>query len=59
VTVARADFVGSAILVAVTVTVEFDDTLGAVNNPVEEIDPAVAVQVTPVLAMPVTIAVNC
>jgi hypothetical protein len=59
VTKPRALFVGSTMLVAVTVTVVLALTLGAVNSPELEIDPAVADQVTPVFALPVTVAVNC
>jgi hypothetical protein len=44
-TVALADWVGAATLVAVTVTVDLIDTTGAVNNPAE-IVPALAFHVT-------------
>ena len=44
---------------AVTVTVVLALTVGAVNSPELEIDPAVADQVTAVLVEPVTVAVNC
>src|ERR1700693_671434 len=44
-TVALADLVGRATLVAVTVTVDLVDTTGAVNNPPEMV-PALTVQVT-------------
>ena len=46
VTVALADFVGSATLVAVMLTVVFCVTFGEVNMPPPEIIPAVAVHVT-------------
>jgi hypothetical protein len=59
VTEAEALFVGSAALVAVTVTVVLTMTLGAVNRPEPEIDPPVADHVTAVFAVPVTVAVNC
>jgi hypothetical protein len=57
VTVAEADLVVSAALVAVTVSVP--PVLGAVYKPLEEIVPPVADQVTAVFAVPVTMAVNC
>jgi hypothetical protein len=41
------------------VTAEVVCTTGAVNNPVLEIEPALADQVTAVLLVPVTLAVNC
>jgi hypothetical protein len=44
--VALADLEGSATLLAVTVIVVLVNTTGAVNNPAEEIVPAVAVQIT-------------
>jgi hypothetical protein len=44
-TVALADWVGAATLVAVTVAEDLVDTTGAVNNPAE-IVPALTVQVT-------------
>ena len=61
-TVALADFVGSAALVAVTVTVcalAIED--GAVYRPVEVSVPTgeLKVQVTAVSVEPVTLAVNC
>lgn len=57
-TVAVADFVVSAALVAVTVTVPADD--GAVSTPVAEIVPALAFQLTDLLAtVPSTVALNC
>jgi hypothetical protein len=59
VTVAEAVLLVSAWLVAVTVTVVLADTVGAVNSPELETDPAVAVQVTEVLVKPVTVAANC
>ena len=52
-------FVGSATLVAVTVAVEALVTLGAVNNPLLEIVPPCAVQVTLVFEAFVTCAENC
>jgi hypothetical protein len=57
VTVADADFELSATLVAVTVYVPA--LPGAVYRPEIEIVPAVADQVTAVLLLPVTVAVNC
>lgn len=54
-----ADFVGSATLVAFTVTAVSTVTTGAVNSPEFEITPAVADQTTDVFVEPVTIAVNC
>jgi hypothetical protein len=59
VTVALAFLVESAELAAVTVTVVLLLTVGAVNNPPLEIEPAVADQVTAVLVVPWTVAVNC
>jgi len=59
VTSAEPDLVESAELVALTVTVVFAVTAGAVNNPEEEIVPAVVAQVTPVLVVPVALEVNC
>ena len=63
VTVAVPDLVLSATLVAVTVTVCATGTeLGAVYKPVAEIEPAplgAIVQVTAVLSLLVTVAVNC
>ena len=58
-TLAVADKVLSVLLVAVTVTVVFADTFGAVNTPLLEITPLVADQVTPVFEVPVMLAVNC
>ena len=52
-------FVGSATLVAVTLTLVLLVTVGAVNIPVLETVPAVAAQVTAVLLVPWTVAVNC
>jgi hypothetical protein len=57
VTVADADFVVSAILVAFTVYVPA--LLGAVYNPELVTVPPVALQVTAVFVLPVTAAVNC
>jgi hypothetical protein len=59
VTVAVADSLESATLVAVTETVVSVVTLGAVNTPEPETDPLVADQVTERLLLPVTLAVNC
>jgi hypothetical protein len=57
VTGAVADFELSAMLVAVT---EKEPVVApAVKNPEEETAPPVAVQFTPVLDVPVTLAVNC
>src|SRR5258708_17854481 len=58
VTMAEAVWLASAWLVAVTVTVVLALTVEAVKNPKLEIEPAVAVHVTPVLIEPVTIALN-
>ena len=57
VTVAEADFVVSATLVAVTVYVPA--VAGAVYRPAVVIVPPVALHVTLVLVVPVTVAVNC
>ncbi len=57
VTLACADFALSATLVAVTV--KFPATVPATYNPLAEIVPPVAVQVTPVFVAPVTLAENC
>lgn len=46
-------------LFAVTTSVLLAVTFGAVSNPALEIVPAVVYQVTPVLVVPVTVAVNC
>jgi len=59
VTVAEAAAVDDAALLAVTVTDEADETLGAVSKPLLVIEPPVVVQVTPVLLEPLTEAVNC
>jgi hypothetical protein len=59
VTTAVADFVGSATLVTVTLTVVSAFTMGAVNKPVLEIDPCVADHVTARSLLPVTFPVNC
>jgi len=59
VTVALADLDGAATLVAVTVIVVVVDTVGAANNPVPEIEPAVVVQVTAWFEVFVTVAANC
>ena len=59
VTVALAYFVVSARLVAFTVAVVVVLTAGAVNNPELETVPLVADQVTDVLLVPLTEAVNC
>jgi hypothetical protein len=57
VTVADADLVVSATLVAVTVNVPA--VFGAVYRPVDETVPPVVDHVTAVLLLPVTVAVNC
>jgi hypothetical protein len=59
VTVADAVFVGSAMLVAVTVTTVFELTWGAVKRPEDEMLPSDADQVTTVFDVPVIAAVNC
>lgn len=56
-TVAEADFVVSATLLAVTVYVPAE--LGAVNRPELEIVPPLADQVTDVFVEPETLALNC
>jgi hypothetical protein len=58
-TLALALFVESAALVAVMVTLVFADTLGAVNIPADEMEPALADQLTDVLVVPWTLAANC
>ena len=58
VTVAEAAFVGSATEIAVTA--KLPPAVGpAVNRPLLETVPPVAVHVTAVLALPVTLAINC
>ncbi len=68
VTLALADWFGSATLLAVTVTLRFDVTfVGAVYKPVELTTPVVELppiipstnQFTAVFVVPVTVAVNC
>jgi hypothetical protein len=59
VTRAVADLVGSATLVAVTETIKSVFTVDALNKPALEIDPLVADQVTAILSVLVTVAVNC
>jgi len=59
VTAADPDWVLSAWLVAFTVTVVLEVTVGAVKSPAAEIDPALADQVTAVSDEPPTVAVNC
>jgi len=59
VTVAAADFVGSATLVAVTSIVAVLVTDGAVKRPPDVTVPPLAVQLTAVLLLPVTVSVNC
>ena len=58
-TVATAFLVGSATLAAVTCTTVFCVTVGAVKSPEFEIDPWDADQVTAVLLLLMTVAVNC
>ena len=58
VTIAEADFVVSALLVAVITDVVLAVTQGAVNKPLLEIVPAVAVHETPVFVVLETMAVN-
>ena len=58
-TAAFAVLVESATLTAVTVTFVVVLTLGAANKPEDEIVPALAFQVTPVLPVPLTRAENC
>ncbi len=57
-TMAVADLVGSATLVAVTTTEVFAVTVGAVNNPLEEMVPWEAVQVAAVSEVFETVAPN-
>jgi hypothetical protein len=52
-------FVGSALLVAVTLTFTLLETVGAVNIPLLEMVPALADHVTAVLLVPCTAAANC
>jgi hypothetical protein len=59
VTVADADFVGSEMLVAVTVAVVSTVTVGALNRPLPLTVPAVDDHVTDLSAQLVTFAVNC
>jgi|SRR5712692_8400461 len=56
---ATAFLVGSAALVAATVADIDVLTLGAVKAPLLDIVPALADQITPVLLVPLTVAVNC
>jgi len=57
VTDAVPDFVASCVDVAVTVTVVGEETMGAVRTPDAEIEPAVALQVTDELKLPVPVTV--
>jgi hypothetical protein len=59
VTVAEAFESSLAALLAVTVTYEGVETLGAVSTPVLDIKPAVVDQRTDVLVVPLTDAENC
>ena len=59
VTVALADFDVSAVLVAVTTALLCALAVGAVYRPLASTEPVVAVHVTPVLEVPLTVAVNC
>jgi hypothetical protein len=56
---ACADFVVSATLVAVTIALVFEVTVGAVNSPLLDTDPALAVHVTAWFAVLLTKTVNC
>ena len=58
-TEACALFEGSATLVAMTITLVVEDTLGAVNVPSEEMFPLEADQVTLVFEVLLTLAENC
>jgi hypothetical protein len=58
-TLAIAFFVLSAALVAMTVTLISLVTAGAVTTPVFDTEPALALQVTAVLLVPCTVALNC
>ena len=57
ITVPEANLLGSTTLVAVMVSVPAE--FGAVYSPLELIVPTLAVQVTAVFELPVTVAVNC
>jgi len=59
VTLAEALAVVNAALVAVTVTFDVVETIGAVSTPVLEMEPAVVAQMTDVLLDPITVATNC
>jgi hypothetical protein len=59
VTVAEAETEVLAWLVAFTVTVVVEVTLGAVRSPEVEMDPAEVDHLTAVLLEPLTVAVNC
>ena len=59
VTVADAFESTEAALVAVTVTYDIVETVGAVSTPVLEIEPALVDQVTPLFVEPLTVAENC
>ena len=59
VTEVAADFLGSAMLVALTMTAVAAVTLGAVNIPLVEMVPAEEDHATAVLAVLLTVAVNC
>ena len=59
VTVADALASPDAPLLAVTVREEVAETVGAVNKPALEIEPAVVDHVTAVLLAPITVATNC
>jgi hypothetical protein len=59
VTVALERWVGSATLVAVTVTLVLASTLGAENSPLAEMTPALVDHVTAVFDVPCTRAENC
>lgn len=56
---ALADFVESATLVALTVTLVAAETVGAVKSPADEIDPLLADHETEVFVAPCTLAANC
>ena len=58
-TLADAFLLGSATLVAVTVTLVSEATVGAVTTPVSETEPSLTLQMTALLLVPCTVALNC
>ena len=59
VTSAEACTAGAIFSVAVMLTLLIEDTEGAVNNPLAEIEPELADQLTAVLEVLLTVATNC